>query len=98
METKIIQVESLSGMELLERFDRMESTLQKLVARAEREDEQPAEYMSRTEVANFFSVTLPTIHEWINKGILTAYKAGNKTYFKRSEVVSALAKKNGRYA
>lgn len=46
--------------------------------------------MTRQEVADYFCVSIPTIHEWIHNDILKSYKTGNKTFFKQAEVKAAL--------
>ncbi|HRO84494.1 MAG TPA: helix-turn-helix domain-containing protein [Niabella sp.] len=51
-------------------------------------EEQP-EFITRQQVADLFGITLPTVHAWMHAGILTAYKIGNKTRFRKSEVLAA---------
>lgn len=46
--------------------------------------------MTRQQVADYFLVTLPTIHAWMKAGILPYFHIGNKTRFKKSEVLGAL--------
>lgn len=45
--------------------------------------------ITRQNVADIFGISLPTVHSWANTGILIAYKIGNKTRFKKSEVLQA---------
>lgn len=97
MEKTVLQIENVPAAELLERLEAIETALQKIEATQKETAENAAEYMSRKEVAAFFSITLPTVHDWINKGVLRAYKAGSKTYFKRTEVETALAAKRPKY-
>jgi DNA-directed RNA polymerase specialized sigma24 family protein len=52
------------------------------------------EYMSREETADFFGVSLVTIHSWTNSKILKHYKVGNRTYYKRAELVQVLENSN----
>lgn len=52
------------------------------------------EIMTRKETAELFSVSLVTIHDWSNSGILKSYKVGNRTYFKRSECMKVLNESN----
>ena len=52
------------------------------------------EILTRKETAILFSVSLVCVHDWINKGLLRPYKLGNKTYFKRSEVLDVLYNSN----
>jgi excisionase family DNA binding protein len=52
------------------------------------------EVLTRKETALFFKVSLVTIHDWVQSGILKAYKVGNRTYFKRSELMSVVEHSN----
>jgi len=54
------------------------------------------EILTRIETANLFSISLVCLHDWIKKGIIKPYKVGNKTYFKRSEVMEVLSSSNRR--
>lgn len=84
--SKILQVENVSFNSLLKEFEAI--ITKKLLAITE--NKQPeTELISRQNVADIFGITLPTVHSWTNAGILTAYKIGNKTRFKKSEVLQA---------
>jgi hypothetical protein len=52
------------------------------------------EILTRSETANLFSISLVCLHDWVKKQILKPYKVGNKTYFKRSEVLDVLSSSN----
>lgn len=54
------------------------------------EPKVPAEYLTRSEVAEMLKCDLSTIHNWTVKGKLIPYGIGNRVYFKRSEVEAAL--------
>jgi len=56
---------------------------------------EPEEYfLTRQETAKFFNISLYTVHDWMRKGIIRHYKAGNKTYFKKSELIEVLNSSN----
>lgn len=55
-----------------------------------REIEKKDRLMTRQDTADYLGVTLPTIHKYINEGILTAHKIGGRTLFKKNEVDNAL--------
>lgn len=57
-------------------------------------DSPQKEILTRRETANLFSISLVCLHDWIKKGILKPYKVGNKTYFKRSEIMEVLSSSN----
>lgn len=87
--TTLLQVEAVTceGLvtEMEKRFSKLiDSKLSKL-------QPQTAEdrYVTRLNVAEMYGVTLPTIHSWMNAGILKPYKIGNKTRFLLSEVKAA---------
>lgn len=46
--------------------------------------------LTRMEVAEMFSVTLPTIHSWMNSGVLPFHRIGGRTVFKKMEVINAM--------
>jgi len=59
----------------------------------ERNQDEP-EFLTRKETALFFRVSLVSVHAWINDGIIKPYKVGNRTYFKKSELVNVLESSN----
>lgn len=56
--------------------------------------QQPDEFLGRKETAELLKISLTALHDWMNKGILKPYKMGNKTYFRRVEVVETLLNSN----
>ena len=54
------------------------------------------EFLTRKETKEFFSISYVCLHDWVKKDIITPYKAGTKTYFKRSELVDSLLSSNRR--
>ncbi|MCC3158649.1 helix-turn-helix domain-containing protein [Hymenobacter sp. 15J16-1T3B] len=52
--------------------------------------EESQELLTVEKTAAFLDVTPQTVFDWRKRGILQAYKLGNRVYFKRSEVVAAL--------
>jgi len=51
----------------------------------------PVELMTRKETAQFFSISLVTVHQWVKQGTLISHKISNKVYFKRSEVINTMS-------
>lgn len=82
---ELLQVEGITSNALLNEVEKLLST--KLAAITTPEPE--TEFITRQQVADIFGISLPTVHAWMNTGILTAYKVGNKTRFKKSEVLQA---------
>ena len=59
--------------------------------------EQPKDVndlLSRKETADFFKVSLVSIHSWMKDGIIKPYKVGNRTYFKKSELITVVESSN----
>lgn len=84
-----LQVETITSealvMEMEKRFSKIIDT--KLAKLQPPPNEDP--FITRQDVAEMFHITLPTVHSWINSGILKPYKIGNKTRFLLSEVKAA---------
>lgn len=53
---------------------------------------QTLDYVTSKEAANILKVTLPTLYDWRKKGIITAYRIGNKIRFIRKELEQSLIK------
>jgi excisionase family DNA binding protein len=94
----VIQIENIEAGELLTRLDKLEGAITALCTQPQPTATDTAtDYITRREVARLFGISLVTVHDWTNKGILTAYKIGNKVFYKRVEVENALVRKGGRY-
>jgi hypothetical protein len=52
--------------------------------------EQENPHLTRKETAQFFNISLNCLNDWCRKGIVTPYKVGQRTYFKRSELVQVM--------
>lgn len=69
----------------------MEERLKELVIIPE---PKSVKYLTRAEVAELLSISLPTLHEWCKKKILNPYRMGNRVYFKSDEVEKSLKQIN----
>lgn len=87
MQTKTVQIDGLDGAALLAAFHTLANKIDALAASTSPPD--PDGYVTRQDVAELFKISLPTVHAWINAGILKPYKIGNKTRFLLSEVKAA---------
>jgi hypothetical protein len=47
-------------------------------------------HLTRKETAQFFKVSLNCINDWSKKGILQPFKVGQRTYFKRSDLLQVM--------
>jgi hypothetical protein len=51
---------------------------------------QPAEYLTRQQVAQMFDVDLSTIHNWSKSGKLKPLGIGSRVYFLRTDIEACL--------
>jgi excisionase family DNA binding protein len=81
---KHIQIENITAEEFKELLR------QAIKEEVEAQNTKP---MTRDEVAEFLNVKPVTIKKWTQEGKLPAFYIGGKTYYKQSEVLSALQRK-----
>lgn len=88
---KITQVYHLNQDDLTDSITKaIENTLDSFKEKFQ--PKKPTEWISRKEVGELLSISLVSVDIWTKKGILTAYRIGNKKRFKRTEVENALTK------
>jgi excisionase family DNA binding protein len=56
-------------------------------------DSLESPHLTRRETAKFFGVSLNCVNDWTRKGMIKAYKVGQRTYFKRSELMQVMFNK-----
>ncbi|MEQ8520261.1 MAG: helix-turn-helix domain-containing protein [Cytophagales bacterium] len=74
-------------------LDGLEERLRTLINESKTDQ---VKYLTRNEVAEYFSVSLVTIHDWSKKKILNPYRIGNRVYFKSNEIENSLKPINPR--
>ncbi|WP_142685945.1 helix-turn-helix domain-containing protein [Chitinophaga polysaccharea] len=84
---QVLQIDHLEGSTVIKLFDSLNKRLDELVTSPNSEQET---FLTRQEVADLFKISLPTVHAWMNAGILKPYKIANKTRFLRSEVLASV--------
>ncbi|MDV3980942.1 DNA-binding protein [Elizabethkingia anophelis] len=72
-------------------MQRLEVQLQNYNANSTPVKEEP-EYLTRREVAELLGITLPTLHNWTKKGIITAYRIGTRLRYNKVEIIEVLNK------
>ncbi|MEL6834564.1 MAG: helix-turn-helix domain-containing protein [Bacteroidota bacterium] len=85
---KVLQLEQFESKRLLLLFRGIEDKIERLETQFQ--PVEPLQYLTRRQVAEMLSISLVTVNDWRKKGILKAYKIGNRVYFKRHEVEAAL--------
>ena len=51
-------------------------------------------YLTRKDVTELLSISMPTLHDWCKKKILNPYRIGNRVFFKSDEIDLALRQIN----
>lgn len=76
----------------LKDFERIQKDWIREVLDERQGNAQPAagKYLTRQETAELLKITLPTLHDWIKRGIIKAHKIGGAVRFKMEEVERAL--------
>ena len=73
----------------------LESIKQKLVdLESNFTPKEPEDFLSRKETATLLKISLVTLHQWSNDGILRPMKMGNRTYFSRKEIEKVMYNSN----
>jgi hypothetical protein len=92
MET--IQLVKITPNELVALIsEKVREQLQEFSTTSQTKPDNPKPHLTRKETAQYFGVSLNCINDWCNKGILIPYKVGQRTYFKRSELVQVMFNK-----
>jgi len=53
---------------------------------------EPAEFLTRSEVAKLLKITTTTLDRWSDQGKLNRYGLGARIFYKRSEVENSLVR------
>lgn len=82
---QVCQVESVTYSELLKEIDKI---VKKNVTEIQFPKKEDDELWTRQQVADYFQVSLTTVHTWLKDGLIKSYKIGNKTRYKKSEIIA----------
>ena len=88
MNVQFMQIDQEKLVALFQQGIKIE--VENLVKKLSEQKPSKKEFLTRKETAEFFDVSVVTIHAWIKEGLITSYKMGNRTYFKRSELIEQL--------
>ena len=81
-------INNLSAEHIDARFDSLQKEIKEL--KKNFEPKAPTEYLTRNEVATMLKCDISTVHNWTVAGKIISYGIGNRVYFKREEIESAL--------
>ena len=88
MTEKILQVSEMSSGELQKQFAIIHKQLMELSAKVNPTNETIL--LTPKQVLEWLGISAPTLHDWVNKGILTRYKLGNRAFYKKEEIIASL--------
>jgi excisionase family DNA binding protein len=92
---QLIQVQDVSPEDLKREIsDNVTKRISEVLAEFMKDlkSKQEPEFITSKEAANILKVTLPTLYDWRKKGIISAYRIGNKIRFNRQELLDSLIK------
>ncbi len=84
----ITQLHEITPEELLDLISKgLKEPLQELLTNPEPQQEK---YLTRKEVSHLLSISLPTLGDWVKRGLIQSYRIGNRVFFKASEIDASL--------
>jgi hypothetical protein len=86
---KALQLIAISKEELMQDFEQIvRKVLEKMQQDQSAKDEK--EFYTREETAKLLNVSLATLFNWNNEGILKTKKIGKRVYYSKNEVLARL--------
>jgi excisionase family DNA binding protein len=94
---QITQVENISGDDFKNEMNAVSNEVRHISEvlkdfMQDMKSKQNREFITSKEASGILKVTLPTLYDWRKKGIITAYRIGNKVRFIREELEHSLIK------
>lgn len=93
MNKKIIQIESINYDDFKKELS-IEIAFQILNLQKKTTPIEEDTLLNREETAKLLGISTVTLWKWTYKNILPAFRMGKKIFYKKSEVLNALQKKN----
>ena len=89
---KLSKTESLTLIQLKNELESLKREIQ--VQNQIGNDNTEKIFYTRKEVSELLNISYVTLHDWCKKRILKPYKMGNKTFFKKSEIIERMLNSN----
>jgi excisionase family DNA binding protein len=89
IQTTVLQVQQINADTLLLQIDGLIENRLKSFSPKPSTPQDTEEFLTREEVAKLFKISFVTLHDWTNKGLLNAYRIGNKVRYRKSEVMQS---------
>ncbi|MDR7672677.1 helix-turn-helix domain-containing protein [Riemerella anatipestifer] len=88
-----LQVTQVQGVTANELIKAIATAVKKELQAPDPQHEDTNNLMQKKEVAEMLRVSLMTINNWTQKGLLTSYRIGNRVVYKKDEVLQSLKAK-----
>lgn len=88
MNQKILQISEINATELMEYFNSLKTFIDDKIKT--KETEENITLLTTPETLEFLKVAPQTLTNWVNGGLITRYKLGNKVYYKKEEIIKNL--------
>lgn len=86
---RMTQIDGLAAVQIFEAFKCLENKIDNLKSEPVKPQAHEG-YLTRQEVAKLLKVSLVTLTDWTNKGLLKSYRLGQKVYYKAAEIDAAM--------
>jgi len=63
-----------------------------VIGKAEQPASDPDELVTRKQAAKYLGLSLPTLHEYTVRGVVTAYRLGSRVRYRKSDLQDCLLK------
>lgn len=80
----------LQSIELSDIKNIVEEVLDKKLDKLQVAEEEKPSFLSRKETSKLLRISLPTLHDWTKRGLIKAYRIGNRVLYKLEEVNNSL--------
>lgn len=90
---RIVEIENIEASDIFSILERIEDKLNKIL---EAKTNSSINYMTRKEVSKRLGISLVTLNDWTKKGLIPAYKCGNRVYYDEHEILQAIKLKTNK--
>jgi hypothetical protein len=60
----------------------------------DKKNQQEQPLLTRQQAADFFQITLPTLHAWTQQKLIFSYVIGGRVYYKKSELQDSIKRRD----
>ncbi|MBK8502170.1 MAG: helix-turn-helix domain-containing protein [Saprospiraceae bacterium] len=57
-------------------------------------DQEFTDYLTPSQVLKILDISRPTLYKYTNEGILIKYQIGNKSFYRKTEILNSLTNRN----